>query len=72
MASKQALAKLAQGYVPKPVAKICSNCQHFASVKTVESGYYGTWEKESNVHCGIGGFAVKKMATCLKHEPKSP
>ena len=26
--------------------------------------------EEKNFRCGIGGFAVKKTATCVKHTPK--
>lgn len=65
--SKQSEAKEAQGYVAKPVPKTCANCQHFKSDNVLS--YVGHFDgkeyfKESNLRCGLGGFAVKKMATC--------
>ncbi len=65
--SKQSESKLSQGYEPKPVPKTCANCQHFKSDNALS--YVGAFDgkeyfKESNLRCGIGGFAVKKMATC--------
>jgi hypothetical protein len=56
--SRQSEAKAKQGYVPKP--QTCSNCLHFHS-EIVDRKYLG---EEKNLRCGIGGFAVKKMATC--------
>lgn len=63
--SKQSEVKAAQGYVAKPVPKTCANCHHFK----YESGLINTWMgkdyyKKTNLRCGLGGFAVKKMATC--------
>lgn len=69
--SKQSKAKEAQGYVVKAPPKNCSTCQHFALTTTEEetSCYGGAWTKESSLRCLLGGFAVKKMAVCNKHEP---
>lgn len=64
--SKQSEAKANQGYVAKPVPKTCMNCQHYRSDlidrPPTRNGVIYTDEK--NLRCGIGGFAVKKMATC--------
>lgn len=65
--SKQSEAKIDQGYEQKPVPRTCANCQHFKSDNVLS--YVGHFDgkeyfKESNLRCGIGGFAVKKMATC--------
>jgi len=68
--SKQSQAKLAQGYEQKPIPKTCANCIHFKSDKEVIKSAYSSnqYTKESNLRCGIGGFAVKKMATCNMFE----
>lgn len=63
--SKQSEAKEAQGYDPKPVYRMCSNCKYYASDKSKTS--YG-YEEEKNVHCSIGNFAIKKQGVCKKHE----
>lgn len=67
--SKQSEAKSRQGYVPK--APTCSTCIHFTSdvVKKL-SGWGVEWTEEANLRCAIGGFAVKKMATCYKWSQK--
>lgn len=78
--SAQAKAKEAQGYEDKPEPSICSACRHFASEKilpkwmqgnTSFSGRAYTAEidgREGKIRCGLGGFAVKKTATCKKFE----
>lgn len=63
--SKQSDAKVAQGYEAKPAARTCGNCAHFASDKVERVGYMGgIFIDEKNIRCGLGGFAVKKMAVC--------
>ncbi|RPE05535.1 hypothetical protein EGT74_24435 [Chitinophaga lutea] len=64
--SKQQKAKETQGYQAKPVMPFCINCQHFTSkVEQVKSAWsVGTYTRESEVRCGIGGFAIKKQGTC--------
>lgn len=68
--SKQSEAKEAQGYVAKPVPSTCSNCKHYQSKVEVLRGYFQPYEKESEIKCGLGGFAVKKTATCNMFEHK--
>lgn len=68
MASKQELAKRFQGYEEKPMPKVCSNCQNFTfdKVQTIAPSAWnpnGYWE-DKNLRCKLGGFAVKKRATC--------
>ena len=64
--------KDAQGYDPKPGSRTCGKCAHFTSnVRREPSRVYdGYYTIETNQRCGIGGFAVKKLATCNKFEPK--
>lgn len=64
--SKQSEAKAAQGYIAKPVPKTCMNCQHYKVEVTQTKSAYSSYiyNKESNLRCRLGGFAVKKMATC--------
>lgn len=62
--SRQSEAKEKQGYMPKAIPQICSNCKHYKSETAEKSGFYGPWIKETNIRCGIGGFAVKKQGTC--------
>lgn len=62
--SKQSEAKEAQGYVAKPAPKTCMNCQHFRSEILQGYGFNRNYTKETNLRCGLGGFAVKKMAKC--------
>lgn len=66
--SQQAEAKKAQNYRETP--DTCSNCGHYQS-KMVEKTYTGfqthTWNEEKGKRCSLGGFAVKKMATCDVH-----
>ena len=57
-----------QGYQEKPIFPMCSNCANFRS-EFIPTNY--GYNEEKNIRCGIGGFAVKKMGTCTKHEPKT-
>ena len=69
--SKQSEAKAAQDYDPNPVQRMCSNCKNFTSEKTERTGVFGgIYVEEKEKRCGIGGFAVKKTATCAKFDPK--
>lgn len=58
--SKQSEAKKKQNYNPKPVPRVCMNCEHYIS----DMIPYGNYIEEKNKRCGLGEFAVKKMATC--------
>ena len=65
--SKQQTAKEKQGYNPKPVFPMCSNCKHYSmQPETTNWGY----TRETNIRCGIGGFAIKKQGTCNSHDFK--
>lgn len=66
--SKQADAKLAQGYEAKPIFPMCSNCINFRSDKRIlpPFGYI----EERNIRCGIGDFAIKKQGNCTLHKFK--
>ena len=69
--SKQSDAKAAQGYVAKAVPETCVNCCHLKMDLLQMEGAYGwKWTRCANLRCGIGGFAVKKMATCKEWAPK--
>lgn len=70
MASKQQIAKEFQGYVAKPVPHTCVNCKHYTSEITVVEHRWGSYENETDIRCGIGGFAIKKTATCKLFEGK--
>jgi hypothetical protein len=63
--SKQSEAKAKQGYTTDMM--ICGNCVHFKSVQEPMQGY-PQFTVERNKRCGIGGFAVKKTATCNEFE----
>lgn len=63
--SKKANSKSEQGYEPKPIFAMCSNCKHFRSDKIVNEYNF---PEEKNIRCGIGEFAVKKQGTCKLHE----
>ena len=68
--TKQSEAKAKQGYVAKAVPQVCMNCRHFKSDIANYNGWDGnTYQKEKNIHCAIGQFAVKKMGTCDIFEP---
>ena len=77
--SKQSDAKAAQNYNPKPTPKTCANCVNYQFERVlpewmVRDDLATTHEEnkwkveingvEKNHRCGIGGFAVKKTATC--------
>jgi hypothetical protein len=76
MASKQTLAREAQGYATTP--KNCGNCAHRKSERTLPAWMVEANSRharlytielhgrETNLRCGIGGFAIKKTASCLK------
>ena len=70
--SKQSEAKLAQGYEHKPVPKTCVNCAHYRSeISFVKSAYSSQGiRQEKDIRCGLGGFAIKKMATCNQFTEK--
>ena len=67
--SKQNDAKNKQGYEQKAIPRTCMTCVRFA-MKTVPvmdwQGKPSGYEKETNLRCTLGNFAVKKMATCLE------
>lgn len=58
--SKQGEAKKKQNYDPKPISRVCMNCEHYKSDIIKGIGIFD----EKNKRCGLGEFAVKKMATC--------
>jgi len=63
--SSQSDAKDKQRYVEKLIPNVCSNCLHYRSVIDTHKGVYGgEWKSEKNRRCAIGGFSVKKTATC--------
>lgn len=77
--SKQSQAKEAQGYTTEP--KNCGNCvwRKFdlelpAWMQAPENiGHYGERHKvEVRQRCGLGGFAIKKTATCQQWRAKDP
>ena len=73
--SKQSAAKLSQGYDPKPVAPVCMNCKEYRSerIKLEQAQWYTLskeYYEEKNRRCQLGGFAVKKTATCYKYQPR--
>ena len=67
--SKQSEAKKEQNYREAPDA--CANCGHYEShmVEKTYDAWNGkqVWNEEKGKRCSIGGFAVKKMATCDRH-----
>ena len=65
--SKQSEAKKAQGYDDSPIVRICFTCEYYRSRCVPDE--YGEAE-EIDRHCGFGGFAIKKMATCKRYERK--
>ncbi len=72
--SKQSDAKAAQHYSPKTVPQTCMNCVSFTfdRVQTRQPSMFcpnGRWE-DKNIRCSLGGFAVKKMGTCIRFEAK--
>ena len=67
--NKQSEAKEKQQYQASPTFPMCSNCIHFRSDK-IENKYH--FFEEKNIHCDIGGFAIKKQGTCNLHEFNQP
>ena len=72
--SKQSEAKKEQNYREAPDS--CANCVNYES-QLVEKTYGAwngkqTWTEEKGKRCSIGGFAVKKMATCDRHVLVTP
>lgn len=79
--SKQSEAKEKQNYCAKPLQIKCANCKHLkqdfyhydddykriAGKNTDTDKYAVTYS--DNLRCGIGGFAVKKMAVCDAYDP---
>lgn len=68
--SKQSEEKLNQGYNEKPIPRTCANCARYESESITHKHSFGEYTQEKNKRCGLGGFAVKKTATCLKWEAK--
>ena len=77
--SKQSEAKERQGYIQKANQRVCSTCLNYRSAldypEWLKSPKYDSVRKpenkvEVNIHCGLGGFAVKKMALCNEWEEK--
>ena len=74
--SKQSEAKAAQQYLENHILPTCANCKHlmqdffhFKGSIRIEGkntiiGKYEAPSYSENVRCGVGGFAVKKTATC--------
>lgn len=70
MASKTQIQKAQQGYVEKPLPAQCSTCDHYTSDHVKPRGMWSKWTVEKNKRCGLGGFAVRKTATCNLYMPK--
>lgn len=81
--SKQSEAKEKQQYCAKPVTKTCANCNHLeqnffhydekyvrVEGKNPDTEKYARPTYSDNLRCKIGGFAVKKMATCNEFSKK--
>ena len=71
--SKQSDAKERQQYVDKVDPRVCGNCIHFTSEQVCTNAeFVSEWNKpyfqEKNMRCLIGGFKVKKLGTCIKHQ----
>ena len=62
--SEQDEAKERMGYSLNPIAAVCPNCKNYRS--EIKKKSYGSWEThyETNKRCLIGGFVVKKKASC--------
>ena len=76
--SKQSEAKMRQGYTTE--VKNCSNCANYSSDRKLPAWMVGNstyednahrYEVESNVRCGLGGFAIKKTASCEQYKDQS-
>lgn len=70
--SQPSEAKKRQGYVPKAVPSTCATCVYFQMDRVEKRAPWGgkPWTVETNLRCGLGGFAVKKMATCREWKAK--
>lgn len=66
--SKQSDAKRNQGYNDMPIPRTCGNCAKYESELITLKHAFGEYTQEKNKRCGLGGFAVKKTATCEKWE----
>lgn len=78
--SKQSEAKKKQGYETSPKRRMCSNCVFYRStfdypkwakdkgITDVEMEDAGYSKREHNLRCGIGKFAIKKIAVCREHK----
>lgn len=76
--SKHHVAMAAQGYTTE--LHNCGNCTHRqfdmeAPLWIRKGGYSAEYiernKAETKQRCGIGGFAVKKAATCARWAPKA-
>ena len=77
--SKQSEAKTAQGYTVK--SNTCAGCANFSSERVlpawmVKDGFTDRYTLEihgieKNFLCIVGGFAVKKTASCSVFNPKA-
>lgn len=56
-----------QGYQQSPIVHTCSNCAFFRSKMIEVKFVIHSYMQEKHFRCGLGGFAVKKHGTCLKH-----
>ena len=79
--SKQSEAKEFQMYVEKVIQMTCSNCDHCEPVMGERLEYIDPRRSSLGTHmamvqtgqkCGIGEFAVKKLATCNLHVCAAP
>ena len=71
--SKQTKAKQIQNYIDRAEKRQCSVCRHYRStiIERPASGYMlQVWTDEKNIHCGLGGFKIKKTAICDMFERK--
>ena len=62
--SKVQKQKEKQGYNADYKPMFCMHCRYYSSkIETLNKGY-GDFQKESELRCGLGGFALKKKASC--------
>ncbi len=62
--SKQSEAKKRQNYIQKPTLRTCCNCKQYKNKIVTFYHSFGPPTQEKDIHCIVGDFAVKKMATC--------
>ena len=75
--SKQSVAKKSQNYCARPKLRTCNNCKNLkkdfyyydesggrVEGKNPDPGEYARPTFYDTCSCVIGGFAVKKLATC--------